>query len=198
MARLKINMPVIVEGKYDKIKLDSIIEADIFTTGGFSIFNRKDKLDFFRRISKGGVIVLCDSDGAGTLIRSYLKGAVDPDRIYQLYTPKVYGKEKRKKHSSGEGVLGVEGSDADVLRSLFLPFADGGLPQGERITKLDLYKAGLTGSEDSALRRDMLCKRLSLPDKMSVNALLSALNVCTDKESLLKITDELFLQDKKE
>ena len=93
MARIKISIPVIVEGKYDKIKLDSIIEADIFTTGGFSIFNRKDKLDFFRRISKNGVILLCDSDGAGTLIRSYLKGAVDPDKIYQLYTPKVYGKE---------------------------------------------------------------------------------------------------------
>ncbi len=198
MEKIKINLPVIVEGKYDKNKLSSIIDADIFTTGGFGIFNQKEKLDFFRRISKDGVIVLCDSDGAGTLIRSHISSAVPKDKIYQLYTPKIEGKEKRKKQASAEGYLGVEGIDSDILRELFAPFADGAKPQKDRITKLDMYEAGLTGISDSAQRRDRLARYLSLPDKLSVNAMLSALNVMLDREGLLSAVKEVFGEENEE
>ena len=115
MEKLHISMPVIVEGKYDKIKLDSIIDAEIVTTGGFSLFREKKKLSFIKKISDKGVIVLTDSDGAGTLIRSHITSAVPPDKIYQLYIPQIKGKEKRKKYASAEGTLGVEGIDADKL-----------------------------------------------------------------------------------
>ena len=198
MDKIKITLPVIVEGKYDKNKLSSVIDADIFTTDGFSIFNRKEKLDFFRRISEHGVILLCDSDGAGTLIRSYITGAVPKDKIYQLYTPKIEGKEKRKKQASAEGYLGVEGIDAEILRSLFAPFADGEMPKRDRITKLDMYEAGLTGAPDSAARRDALARHLGLPDKLSVNAMLSALNVTIDREGLYRALEEIFGEENEE
>ncbi len=198
MDKIKITLPVIVEGKYDKNKLSSVIDADIFTTDGFAIFNRKEKLDFFRRISEHGVILLCDSDGAGTLIRSYITGAVPNDRIYQLYTPKIEGKEKRKKQASAEGYLGVEGIDANILRSLFAPFADGASPERDRITKLDMYEAGLTGAPDSAVRRDALARHLCLPDKLSVNAMLSALNVTIDREGLYRALEEIFGEENEE
>lgn len=181
--KLKISLPIIVEGKYDKIKLDSILDADIFTTGGFSLFKRTDKLSFFRRISEQGVIVLTDSDGAGTLIRSHISSAVPKDKIYQLYTPKIQGKEKRKEKASREGILGVEGVDADILREMFRPFADGNSPKrGEPITKGDLFAAGMSGGEGSAERRARFSIYCSLPDKLSPNAMLSALNVIMSKE----------------
>lgn len=198
MERLKVSLPVIVEGKYDKIKLDSIIEADIFTTGGFSIFNQDRKLELIRRISEHGVIVLTDSDGAGTLIRSYISSAVPKDKIYQLYTPKIEGKEKRKKHASAAGTLGVEGVDADVLRSLFAPFADGAAPRLDRITKLDLFEAGLTGMPDSASKRKRLCSHLGMPDDISANAMLSALNVTLAKEEFYRAVKECFDGEREE
>lgn len=185
--KLKISIPIIVEGKYDKIKLDSILDADVFTTGGFSLFKRGDKLDFFRRISERGVIVLTDSDGAGTLIRSHISSAVPKDKIYQLYTPKIPGKEKRKEKASREGVLGVEGVDADILREMFRPFADGSAPErGEPITKADLFEAGMSGGEGSAERRTSFALYCSLPDKLSPNAMLSALNVIMSKEEFTR------------
>ncbi len=177
-GKIKIGIPIIVEGKYDKIKLDSILDADIFTTGGFSLFKNKDKLALIRRISEHGVIVLTDSDGAGTLIRSHISCAVPKDKIYQLYTPKIEGKEKRKKHPSAEGTLGVEGVDADILREMFLPFADGAVPKSEeRISKADLYEAGMSGTPGSGERRAAFCTAVGLPDSLSPNAMLSALNV---------------------
>lgn len=191
MEKLHISMPVIVEGKYDKIKLDSIIDAEIFTTGGFSLFREKKKLSFIKKISDKGVIVLTDSDGAGTLIRSHITSAVPPDKIYQLYIPQIKGKEKRKKYASAEGTLGVEGIDADILRKLFLPFANGAAPKRDRITKTDLYEAGLTGLAQSSQRRAELCGQLGLPDKMSVNAMLSALNVILDREQFFKVSEKL-------
>ncbi len=198
MDRLKIHLPVIVEGKYDKNKLSSVIDADIFTTGGFGIFNQKEKLDFFRRISRDGVIVLCDSDGAGTQIRSYISSAVEKDKIFSLYTPQIEGKERRKKQASKEGFLGVEGMDADILRAMFAPFAEGNTPELDRITKLDLYEAGLTGTADSSERRERLAKHLSLPGKLSVNAFLSALNVTLDREGLQRAVGELFGEENEE
>lgn len=185
--KLKISIPIIVEGKYDKIKLDSILDADIFTTGGFSLFKRADKLEFFRRISTRGVIVLTDSDGAGTLIRSHISSAVPKDKIYQLYTPKIEGKEKRKERASREGILGVEGVDADILREMFRPFADGDPSKHtDPITKTDLYEAGMSGGEGSADRRSRFALYCSLPDKLSPNAMLSALNVIMSKEEFTR------------
>ena len=192
MDRLRISLPVIVEGKYDKIKLDSIIEADIFTTGGFSLFKGKERLAMIRQLSEHGVIVLTDSDGAGKLIRSHISSAVPPEKIYQLYIPQIKGKEKRKKQASAEGTLGVEGIDADILRELFLPFADGNIPQKQRITKADMYRAGLSGTADSATRREMLCAHLSLPIDLSPNALLSAINVTLGRERFFEVVSELF------
>ncbi len=191
MQKLKVSLPVIVEGKYDKIKLDSIIEADIFTTGGFSLFKQKEKLDMIRRISEHGVIVLTDSDGAGTLIRSHISSAVPSDKIYQLYTPQIKGKEKRKKAPSAQGFVGVEGIEADVLRELFLPFASDALPQKDRITKKDLYTMGLSGTPDSSERRRALCRRIGYPASLSANALLSALNVTYSREGLEQLVKEI-------
>ena len=189
--KLRVSIPIIVEGKYDKIKLDSLLDAEVFTTGGFSLFKRDDKLAFFRRISERGVIILTDSDGAGTLIRSHLCSAIPKDRIYQLYTPKIEGKEKRKKHSSAEGVLGVEGIDADVLRALFLPFADGNVPKREdRITKADLYAAGMSGGKGSSERRAEFARRVGLPNDLSPNALLSAINVTMTREEFFSLARE--------
>jgi len=122
MEKIKTDLPVIVEGKYDKIKLASILDAEIITTDGFGIFKKKEKLSLIKRLSERGVIVLTDSDGAGKLIRAHLSGAVPADKIYNLYIPKIKGKEKRKKEGSKEGTLGVEGIDAETLRSIFETF----------------------------------------------------------------------------
>ncbi len=195
--KLKISIPIIVEGKYDKIKLDSILDADIFTTGGFSLFKRADKLDFFRRISERGVIVLTDSDGAGVLIRSHISSAVPKDKLYQLYIPKIQGKEKRKTHASAEGTLGVEGMDAALLRKMFAPFADGDIPnRTEKITKGDLYEAGMSGSAGSAERRGRFCSYVGLPDGISPNAMLSALNVLMPRDEFRRKVAEFDNENK--
>lgn len=192
--KLHISLPIIVEGKYDKIKLDSILEADVFTTGGFSLFSRSDRLAFFKKISERGVIILTDSDGAGILIRSYLSCAIPKDKIYQLYTPKIKGKEKRKKTASRAGVLGVEGVDADILRELLMPFADGADPAiTDKVTKADLYEAGMSGGIGAAERRRSFCRLAGLPEDISANAILSALGVIMDRDkfySLVRIMDE--------
>ena len=192
MQKIKVSLPIIVEGKYDKIKLDSILCADIFTTGGFSLFKNKEKMDLFKRISKDGVIILCDSDGAGKLIRSHLSSAIPNDKIYQLYTPQIEGKEKRKKSPSAEGTLGVEGIDADILRGLFLPFSDDRRPaSGEKITKADLFRAGMSGCDGATERRAEFCVSEGLPKDLSPNAMLSAINVIMSREEFIEKTKKL-------
>ena len=116
MDKIKLSLPVIVEGKYDKIKLLSVADATVITTDGFGVFNNTEKRAVIRRLSENGVILLCDSDGAGKLIRSHLSGIIPPDKIYQLYVPQIKGKEKRKQKASAEGFLGVEGISSDILR----------------------------------------------------------------------------------
>ena len=190
MEKLKISIPVIVEGKYDKIKLDSILDADIFTTGGFSLFKSKERMSLLKRISKDGVIILCDSDGAGKLIRSHLSSAIPKEKIYQLYTPQIEGKEKRKKAPSAEGMLGVEGIDADILRSLFAPFSGEKRPgSGEKITKADLFRAGMSGCEGANERRADFCASMGLPKDLSPNAMLCALNVIMTRDEFLDKTE---------
>lgn len=185
--KLNISMPIIVEGKYDKIKLASVCNADIFTTDGFSIFNSKEKLALFARLAKkNGIIIMTDSDGAGTVIRRHISNAIPADKIFHLRIPKIKGKERRKSTASAEGTLGVEGMEADLIRKLLLPYSGGNCPQRAGITKAMLYEHGLSGGEGSAARRDKLAAVFDLPDGMTANALLSALNILTDAESFEK------------
>lgn len=177
--KLRVSLPIIVEGKYDKIKLDSLLDATVITTGGFGIFNSEEKKALIKRLCKNGVILLCDSDGAGKVIRSYIKSFLPPEKVYNLYIPKIEGKEKRKREGSKEGTLGVEGMDASLLRGLFKKFEDNSTRAGEKITKRDFYFHGLSGGENSAEKRDRLAALYELPSGMSANALLDALNMIT-------------------
>ena len=186
--RLKIPYPVIVEGKYDKLRLESVIEAHIIPTDGFGIFKKEEKASMFRALAKKTpLILLTDSDGAGKLIRSHLTSVLPKERLIQLYVPRISGKEKRKSEASAEGILGVEGMERELLYELFAPYADAQAVEDRMaenpLSKTDLYEDGLTGGEGSRERRDALCVRLGLPTGMTPNALLAALRVlCTYEE----------------
>ncbi len=188
MERLKISYPVIVEGSYDKLRLQNVIEAQILTTDGFGVFNKREKAQLFRRLAeRTPVIVLTDSDGAGKLIRSHLSSVIAPDRLTHLYVPRIAGKERRKAAPSAEGILGVEGMENDLLYRLFEPYADADAVVSRLaenpLCKADLYADGLTGKEGSADLRDALAQRLGLPPAMTPNAFLAALRVlCTYEE----------------
>lgn len=188
MQRLRIACPVIVEGKYDKIKLSGVIEAQIITTDGFGVFRHAEKAALIRRMaSSGPIIVLTDSDGAGKVIRSRISQLIPRERLIQLYTPRVPGKERRKSAPSAEGVLGVEGMEAELLYRLFEPYAGDALPARAEnpLSKVDFYVDGLSGGPSSAARRDALAARFDLPPGMTANALLEALRmVCTYEEYL--------------
>lgn len=194
MDKIPISLPVVVEGKYDQIKLASIIDATILTTEGFGIFNNKEKRALLRTLSKNGIILLTDSDGAGGMIRSHLQSFLPPDKIYHLYIPQITGKEKRKKSPSKAGTLGVEGMDAALLREMFQKFADRGeARQGRRgtITKADFFADGLTGRQGSADKRNALCAHLSLPRDMTPTALLAAVNLLLDREEYRTAVENL-------
>ena len=181
---MTIKYPIIVEGKYDKIKLDSILNAKVITTDGFGIFNNKEKLNLIRQLAKRDkIILLTDSDGGGHLIRSHIKTAIPQDKLINLYIPRVEGKEKRKAAPSKEGVLGVEGIDADKLREMLLPFSEDATEKklGE-ITKTDFYRLGLSGREDSKSKREAVLTKLGFPLNMSPNAMLQAVNILYTKE----------------
>ena len=187
--RIKISLPIVVEGKYDKSTLLSIFDTTVITLGGFGVFNSKEKQALLRKVASGGIIVLTDSDGAGKLIRSFLNGIIPKDKIYNLYIPKIEGKEKRKSAPSKEGLLGVEGVGRETLVRVLAPFiakdGDIGYRHGnslEMITKVDFYMDKLTGFDNSAARRDKLAMAFELPSGMTPNALLEALNIVTDKE----------------
>ncbi|MBQ8311420.1 MAG: DUF4093 domain-containing protein [Clostridia bacterium] len=185
---LKIPYPVIVEGRYDKLRLESVIDAHILFTDGFGVFNRTEKMMTLRALAKKTpLIVLTDSDGAGKLIRSHLTSSLPADRLIQLYVPRIAGTEKRKKAPSAEGVLGVEGMDRELLYELFAPYADAAAVEKRTsenpLSKTDLYVDGLTGGDDSRAKRDKLAERLGLPAGMTPNALLAALRIlCTYEE----------------
>ena len=179
MEKLNVKYPIIVEGKYDKIKIASIANACVVATDGFSLFKNSEKLAIIKKLAAGGkIIVMCDSDGAGKIIRSHISSAVPKENIIQLYTPQIKGREKRKTHDSKEGYLGVEGVDADMLRELLLPFSDEGFSaRGADITKLDFYNDGLTGGENSKEKRNRVATILGLPKDMTPNAMLEAIRV---------------------
>jgi len=186
--RLQIPYPVIVEGRYDKLRLEQVVEAQILTTDGFGVFNQKEKGRLFRALAKKTpLIVLTDSDGAGKLIRSHLTSMIPGDRLIQLYVPRIPGKEKRKEQPSAEGILGVEGMERELLRELLLPYADAEEVVARRaenpLCKTDFFVDGLTGGTDSAAKRDAFAQKIGLPAGMTPNALLAAVRMlCTYEE----------------
>ncbi len=183
MEKLKIPYPVIVEGKYDRLRLLSVIDAEILTTDGFGLFKKHEKAALLRALAKKTkIVVLTDPDGAGTLIRSHIASILPKDRVIPLYVPQIKGKEARKSAPSAAGFLGVEGQERERLYELFLPLAGDEMPQGEPITKLDFFEDGLTGTDGAAARRDALAAKFSLPQGMTPNALLAALAIIATKE----------------
>ena len=191
--RLRISLPVIVEGKYDKNTLSQILEATVLTTDGFAIFNSKEKQALLRRLCADGAIVLTDSDGGGQQIRAFLSSILPKESIYPLYIPKIPGKERRKSAPSKSGTLGVEGMEADLLYELFLPLSGGEIrKKGPPITKTDFFVCGLTGAENASLRRDALALSLHLPDKMGATPLLSAVNLLLSREEFFSAVREIF------
>ncbi len=191
--KIKIGRVVVVEGRYDKIKLDSIIEATIITTDGFGIFKDKEKQAFLRRVAEErGILTATDSDGAGLVIRGFLSSIIPKDKIAHLLIPPTPGKEPRKKSPSKEGTLGVEGIDADILRRLFEPFADDNFsPPEEPLTVADLYEDGFIGGEGSKERRKALEKELSLPSNLSTASLIDALNMLGGREIYKKAVENI-------
>lgn len=188
---LNIPYPIVVEGKYDKIKLSSIVRAEIIQTDGFRIFSRAETLSLIRRLSeKGKIIVMTDSDGAGKLIRSHIMTAIPADRLIHLYIPRVEGKERRKAAPSKEGYLGVEGIDAERLRQMLMPFSEDAppVPRGG-ITKTDFFVYGLSGGADSKRRRAEIARIYELPTDMTANALLGALNILIDRAEFISVCE---------
>lgn len=184
---------IVVEGRYDKNALSQVVDATIITLGGFAVFNDREKLAFLRRLAEQrGLIVLTDSDGAGFVIRNYLKGALPRDRVKQAYIPDIPGKERRKRTPGKEGKLGVEGMKPAVLlealRRAGATFADEetvGERRKDPITKADLFALGLTGGTDSAAKRRALLKRMDLPEHLTPNGMLEALNLLYGREEFL-------------
>ena len=184
---------IVVEGRYDKNTLSQVVDAVIIETSGFGIFNDAQKQKLLRTMAQArGLVVLTDSDGAGFVIRNYLRGAIDPAQVKHAYIPDIAGKERRKRTASKEGKLGVEGMRPDVLLEALRRAGatiEGEEPPaaGARITKTDLYAAGLTGGADSKAARQRLLAQLALPEHLSTNALLEVLNALMTREEFQKL-----------
>jgi ribonuclease M5 len=193
MEKIKLKYPVVVEGRYDKVALSSIFDAVIITTGGFSVFNSKEKLALIKKLGGGGIILLTDSDAGGRQIRSYLHSALSPELVHDAYIPKIRGKERRKKSPSRSGTLGVEGVGREVLVKALSPYSVGGAaaPAGRKITKTDLYLDGLSGADDASAKRARLLSSFDLPDDMTANAMLEALNMLVSYEEYKSAVEKI-------
>lgn len=195
---VKIREAIVVEGRYDKNTLSQIVDAPILQTNGFGIMKDKEQLELLRRVAQlRGLIVFTDSDGAGFVIRNYLKGVIPKDQLKHAYIPDIPGKERRKAAPGKEGKLGVEGMTPqiilDALRRSGATFEqeETAVLLGE-LTKQDLMELGLSGTADSSARRKILLKYLQLPEHMSSNAMLQALNLLYTKEALIELLRECF------
>ncbi len=192
---IKIREAVIVEGKYDKMRLCALFDTAVIETGGFRVFNDAEKRAVIRQLALGrGIVILTDSDGAGFQIRGFLKGAVPEGCVKQAYIPEIEGKERRKAAPSKQGLLGVEGMTDEVivnavLRSGVHVVGESEAPESE-LTKSDLYELGLTGRKNSAALRSALLKKLGFPRYMTTNALLSAVRLMYTKDELRKLCSE--------
>lgn len=194
---IRLREAVIVEGRYDKIKLQGLIDAPIITTNGFRIFNDKEKQQLIRQIAATrGLLVFTDSDGAGLVIRNFLRGAVPKEQVKHCYIPPIPGKEKRKAQPGKAGLLGVEGVSDEVIldairRSGAHILGEQEVSAGGEITKASLYTLGLTGTDNAAVRRKALLRQLQLPDYLSANAMLTALNCLYSLEELKELIRQL-------
>lgn len=185
---------VVVEGKYDKIKLSHIVDCPIITTDGFGVFKSEETKTLLRWYAKnGGITILTDSDAAGFKIRGYIKGIVSQGDVRNVYIPDVFGKEKRKLKPSAEGKLGVEGVSGKIIYDAFERAGLIGEPrkEGEKITRADLYEDGLFGGKDSSRKRSELLKRLDLPENLSTSGLLDILNSSMTLEEYRNMTENL-------
>lgn len=196
---IKIRQAVIVEGKYDKIKLESILDTVIIPTDGFGIFKDKEKQKFIRALAENrGIVIMTDSDSAGFVIRSFLSGIVKPEQMTHVYIPDVLGKEKRKAEPSKEGKLGVEGVSTKVILEALAKAGITGEtePDADRpqVTKTDLYEDGICGKSNSLAKRKVLLKALGLPEKTSANSMLKIINTYLsfeDYKQAVKKIDEV-------
>ena len=194
---VKIKEAIVVEGRYDKNTLSQIVDAPIFETSGFGIFKDKQQMALLRRVAENrGLIVFTDADGAGFVIRNHIKSAIPANFLKHAYTPDVFGKERRKTAPGKEGKLGVEGMKPeiilDALRKAGATFeSEESAPARELITKTDLFELGLSGGPDSKAKRTALLRKLDLPEHMSANALLQALNLLYSKDELITLLNEL-------
>lgn len=194
---VKIREAILVEGRYDKNTLSQIVDAPIFQTNGFGVLRDKAQLALLRSVAqKRGLIVLTDSDGAGFVIRNYLKGAIPSQQLKHAYIPDIFGKERRKATPGKEGKLGVEGMSPEIilasLRQAGATIEDEETAyQTNLLTKQDFYELGLSGAKDSSEKRRKLLKHLSLPEHMSSNAMLQALSLLYSKEELVGILEQL-------
>jgi ribonuclease M5 len=186
---IKLEQPIIVEGKYDKIKLSSIFDAVILTTDGFDIFKNKEKIALIKKLAeKNGVIILTDSDSAGGIIRSYLKNILSEDKIYNVFLPRIEGKEKRKTKASSEGLLGVEGTDKEIILKAFERFLPKSpLQKKDEITTAFLMSLGLSGGKDSNLKRKYLLNKLNLPYSISPATLKKVLSEISSIDEITAI-----------
>ena len=200
---LRVRQAIIVEGRYDKAKLHTLVEATIVTTDGFGVFRDREKLAYIRRLAaQTGIIILTDSDAAGFRIRGFLAGAVDPSQVTHVYIPDLFGKERRKAQPSAEGKLGVEGIPAKTLlaalRRAGVAVEETSAPaaarrqaepqaRARRLTQADFVTYGLSGAADSAEKRRALLRRLGLPERMSANAMLAAVNALYTAEEFERL-----------
>ena len=199
---IKVEEAIIVEGKYDKIKLSGYVDGLIITTDGFCVFKDKEKQALIRHLAKKrGILILTDSDSAGFVIRNFLKGSIPQDHIRHAFIPDIFGKEKRKAKPSKEGKLGVEGVSGEIIekaiRASGAHCSDGQISSGSKgeITKTDLFIYGLSGGENSSKKRDKLKAELDLPVNMSANLLLDTLNCIMTKDEFTEICEKLFAQE---
>ena len=194
---VKIKEAIVVEGRYDKNTLSQVVDAAILQTDGFGIMNNKEQLALLRYVAqKRGLIVFTDSDGAGFVIRNYLKSAIPPHQLKHAYIPDISGKERRKSTPGKEGKLGVEGMTPEVILNCLK--RAGATFEGEHtfgqkgeLTKLDLFYMGLSGGPDSKAKRLALLKMLELPEHMSANAMLQALNLLYTRDEICRLVDTL-------
>lgn len=193
---IPLEQVLVVEGRYDRNKLSQIFDATIIETEGFGLFRQPEKIQLLRHLAETkGIVVLTDSDGAGFVIRNYIKSAISTGTVLHAYIPDVYGKEKRKRIPSKEGKLGVEGVPDQVLIDAVLRAGAGikkaDTPEKRKITKQDLYALGLSGRSNSASLRKAVIQRLQLPEHLSANAFLDVVNLLCTAEELKQIIKNL-------
>ncbi|MGN1098575.1 MAG: toprim domain-containing protein [Clostridia bacterium] len=191
---LHITRAIIVEGAYDRQRVNEVCDAFCFVTGGFNVFKNREKREFIRLLAREkGIIVLTDSDRAGFLIRNHIKNIVREGEVINAYIPEVFGKERRKDKPSAEGKLGVEGIERAALTEVLRPFSEGEGQSGEPVTKQDFFELGLSGSENSGELRRLLCKRLKIPVGISPNSLIDAVNAIMTKKQFYEIVNSIKL-----